>query len=317
MNGVFEIGCLRDIPEPGRSASVLRAGVDLDIATEKAALEQVREVVPGTGDAIVVDLSGVFVGACGVGLVPSTTRCPRRPPPSARSAPPATGTARSSAPPEAACSGTAVRTPVSGRGRASRARSGDRTMAVDADAPSSGAAPPTMTSHRMGPNRTSGVDRRSWCPLPRRCTGGSGREHRPRDAGRQSASRVCGGASGHRRGAAPGHPCLRGPVRSGRQRADGRGPAEWRAVRDGSRSLCGHLRTESREVIAGHGVRAVRGVPVRLGAVPVGSLDVYRARPHVWEDSERAALARYSEVVEVARGLLEAAPSHGRGRPRC
>jgi hypothetical protein len=26
MNGVFEIGCLRDIPEPGRSASVLRAG---------------------------------------------------------------------------------------------------------------------------------------------------------------------------------------------------------------------------------------------------------------------------------------------------
>lgn len=120
---------------------------------------------------------------------------------------------------------------------------------------------------------------------------------------------------------------------------------------------------------------------MRLGAVPVGSLDVYRARPHVWEDSERAALARYSEVVEailgaalsaraageladqlqyaldhrvvieravgllmaraevdavtafnimrttarnerrkvaeVAQGLLEAAPSHGRGRPRC
>jgi anti-anti-sigma regulatory factor len=69
MNGVFEVGRLRDVPEPGRSVSILTARVDLDIATEKAALEQVREVVSGTGDAMVVDLGGVFVGACGVGLV--------------------------------------------------------------------------------------------------------------------------------------------------------------------------------------------------------------------------------------------------------
>jgi GAF domain-containing protein len=68
---------------------------------------------------------------------------------------------------------------------------------------------------------------------------------------------------------------------------------------------------ESREVIAEHGVRAVLGVPVRLGGVPVGSLDVYRARPHAWDDSERAALARYSEVVEAILGAALSAHAAG------
>jgi GAF domain-containing protein len=59
---------------------------------------------------------------------------------------------------------------------------------------------------------------------------------------------------------------------------------------------------QSRGSIAEHGVRAVLGVPVRLGGVVVGSLDVYRARPHAWDDSERDALVRYSAVVEATLG---------------
>ncbi|WP_322920934.1 GAF and ANTAR domain-containing protein [Nocardioides renjunii] len=44
-------------------------------------------------------------------------------------------------------------------------------------------------------------------------------------------------------------------------------------------------------------VRAVLGTPVRLGGVPVGTLDVYREQPHEWDASEVAALARYADVV--------------------
>jgi AmiR/NasT family two-component response regulator len=44
------------------------------------------------------------------------------------------------------------------------------------------------------------------------------------------------------------------------------------------------------------------GVPVQLGGVTVGSLDVYLDRPHRWDDSERAALSRYSEVLETTLG---------------
>jgi GAF domain-containing protein len=56
---------------------------------------------------------------------------------------------------------------------------------------------------------------------------------------------------------------------------------------------------ESRATIVEHGVLAVLAVPVGLGGVTVGSLDVYRAHPHTWDDSEREALGRYSGVVEA------------------
>jgi GAF domain-containing protein len=46
-------------------------------------------------------------------------------------------------------------------------------------------------------------------------------------------------------------------------------------------------------------IRAVLGVPVRLGAVTVGTIDVYRARPHAWDEAEQEALARYADVVET------------------
>ncbi|GAA5130136.1 GAF and ANTAR domain-containing protein [Pseudonocardia adelaidensis] len=55
----------------------------------------------------------------------------------------------------------------------------------------------------------------------------------------------------------------------------------------------------SRDTIIEHGVRSVLGVPVHLGAVTVGSLDVYMDRPHHWDASERAALVRYGEVLET------------------
>lgn len=63
--------------------------------------------------------------------------------------------------------------------------------------------------------------------------------------------------------------------------------------------------------MSGHGVHAVLGVPVRLGAIPVGTLDVYRDHPHDWDDSERRALGRYGDVVETT--LTAALRAHTAG----
>jgi len=59
-------------------------------------------------------------------------------------------------------------------------------------------------------------------------------------------------------------------------------------------------------------VRAVLGVPVRLGGVPIGTLDVYRDQAHEWEESEQAALLRYADVVEAA--LTAALQAHTAGQ---
>lgn len=48
-----------------------------------------------------------------------------------------------------------------------------------------------------------------------------------------------------------------------------------------------------------HGIRAVLGAQVRLGGVPVGSLNVYVDRPHQWDDSEIRAITRYSDLIET------------------
>lgn len=63
-----------------------------------------------------------------------------------------------------------------------------------------------------------------------------------------------------------------------------------------------NLATESRwpelaVAIAPHPVRAVLGVPVKLGGITVGTLDVYRDHPAEWDDSELAALTRFSTIV--------------------
>ena len=65
------------------------------------------------------------------------------------------------------------------------------------------------------------------------------------------------------------------------------------------------------QVLAGQPVRAILGTPVRLGGVPIGTLDVYMDRPHDWDDSEVAALARYAEVI--ATTLSAAVQAHTAG----
>ncbi len=68
---------------------------------------------------------------------------------------------------------------------------------------------------------------------------------------------------------------------------------------------------QSRQTIVDQGVRAVLGVPVHMGGVTVGSLDVYRDHPHAWDESERDALVRYSGVVEATLGAALAAHDAG------
>ena len=60
-----------------------------------------------------------------------------------------------------------------------------------------------------------------------------------------------------------------------------------------------------------HGVRAVLGLPVRLGAVTVGTLDVFYNRPHVWQDDECQALGRYRDVIESTLSAAVAAQNAG------
>lgn len=60
-----------------------------------------------------------------------------------------------------------------------------------------------------------------------------------------------------------------------------------------------------------YGVRAVLGLPVRLGGVTVGTLDVCYDHPHVWQEDECQALARYRDVVEST--LASAVAAHNAG----
>ncbi|GIH24645.1 hypothetical protein Aph01nite_29550 [Acrocarpospora phusangensis] len=54
-------------------------------------------------------------------------------------------------------------------------------------------------------------------------------------------------------------------------------------------------------------VRAVAGVPVRLGGVPVGTLNVYQDTTHEWEESDTEALHAYAHVIEqVLAAAIEA-----------
>ncbi|HET9647726.1 MAG TPA: GAF and ANTAR domain-containing protein [Microlunatus sp.] len=64
-------------------------------------------------------------------------------------------------------------------------------------------------------------------------------------------------------------------------------------------------------LLEGHPVRAVIGVPVRLGGAPVGTLDLYRSDIHEWDDSERTAVQRFAEVVESTLAAAMAAHAAG------
>jgi GAF domain-containing protein len=59
------------------------------------------------------------------------------------------------------------------------------------------------------------------------------------------------------------------------------------------------------------GVHGMLGVPVHLGGIAVGSLDVYRDEPHAWERSEQRALQRYAEVVAALTETALAAHQAG------
>ena len=79
-----------------------------------------------------------------------------------------------------------------------------------------------------------------------------------------------------------------------------------------SRDVCADTRwPELAHLLAGRGVHAVLGVPVRLGAIPVGTLDLYRDHPHDWDESERRALVRYADVVGTT--LTAALRAHAAG----
>ena len=65
------------------------------------------------------------------------------------------------------------------------------------------------------------------------------------------------------------------------------------------------------KTLADQPVRAVLGTPVRIGGVPVGTLDVYLQEPHDWDESEVAALARYAELI--ATTLSAAVQAHTAG----
>jgi GAF domain-containing protein len=63
--------------------------------------------------------------------------------------------------------------------------------------------------------------------------------------------------------------------------------------------------------MAAQPVRAVLGTPVVLGGVPIGTLDVYRERPHDWDESEIAAIGRYAEVISTTLGAALQAHTAG------
>jgi GAF domain-containing protein len=63
---------------------------------------------------------------------------------------------------------------------------------------------------------------------------------------------------------------------------------------------------------AGHGVQAVLGVPVDLRQGPVGTLNVYAAQPHRWDQADIAAIQAYTRVI--ASLLKTAVRAHVSGK---
>ncbi len=61
-------------------------------------------------------------------------------------------------------------------------------------------------------------------------------------------------------------------------------------------------------IVAPHHIHAVLGAPVRLAGITVGTIDMYRDHPHAWDETEQAAISRYSEVVGTT--LMAAVTAH-------
>lgn len=54
--------------------------------------------------------------------------------------------------------------------------------------------------------------------------------------------------------------------------------------------------------IAGLGVSAVLGVPIRIGGTAIGSLNTYRVEPYEWTERDIAAIAAHGRIVEQLIG---------------
>lgn len=50
--------------------------------------------------------------------------------------------------------------------------------------------------------------------------------------------------------------------------------------------------------LAEKGVRAILGAPIHLAGAPLGTLNVYKATVHHWDDSDKRALAAFERLVE-------------------
>jgi hypothetical protein len=68
---------------------------------------------------------------------------------------------------------------------------------------------------------------------------------------------------------------------------------------------------ELRGQLRGEPIRAVLGLPTRLGA-PVGTLNLYCDRPRAWDKSEIGALEVYNSLLEARLGGALVAREHGR-----
>lgn len=66
------------------------------------------------------------------------------------------------------------------------------------------------------------------------------------------------------------------------------------------------------DLVVPYGVRAVLGVPIKLGGAPVGSLNAYCDQPHHWDETEQEALRRYAGLIENVIGA--AVLAHQRGQ---
>jgi GAF domain-containing protein len=81
--------------------------------------------------------------------------------------------------------------------------------------------------------------------------------------------------------------------------------------------LAGDMAADPRWPSAGplaarHGVHAVLGVPVDLRQGPVGTLNVYAARPHRWDQTDIAGIQAYTRVI--ASLLKTAVRAHVSGK---
>jgi GAF domain-containing protein len=89
------------------------------------------------------------------------------------------------------------------------------------------------------------------------------------------------------------------------------------AVLDDGPVLAGDMGADPRwpsvgPLAARHGVRGVLGVPIDLRDGPVGTLNVYAARPHHWDRADVAGIQAYARVI--AHLLRSAVQAHLKGR---